>query len=286
MSGDQPTHVVLSFGPFEADLLTQELKKQGVLLRLPGQSFQILTMLLQRPGQLVSREELKQALWPSDTFVDFEKSTNAAINRLREALGDSADNPRYIETLPRRGYRLVVPVTGVIPLVEQLSAAAVLPKRDARRRPTRFALIALILVCTTLTFWYTVIRSPTAPKVLRFTQLTNDGQLKAGPMATDGMRIYFSEVVPVRITSSFKFPSGVEKQFPFRCLSSSLLFSIWQAQVPSFWLRMRKEMASLFGCNPFQEGRLAPLAPSVPTMPDSLRMQPASSMAPSMTFTP
>ena len=199
MSGNQPTHVVLSFGSFEADLQSQELKKQGVLLRLPGQSFQILTMLLQKPGQLVSREELKQALWPTDTFVDFEKGTNAAINRLREALGDSAENPRYIETLPRRGYRLIVPVTGGIPPVEQLSAAAALPKLNAGHRSLRFArsaLGALIVVCATIAFWYTVIRSPTAPKVLRFTRLTNDGQAKAGPLATDGGRVYFNEVLP------------------------------------------------------------------------------------------
>ncbi len=103
MSENRSTHTVLSFGPFKADLQTQELKNQGVLLRLPRQSFQILGILLQRPGQLVSREELQQALWPADTFVDFEKGLNAAVNRLREALGDSAENPRYVETLPRPG---------------------------------------------------------------------------------------------------------------------------------------------------------------------------------------
>jgi DNA-binding winged helix-turn-helix (wHTH) protein/Tol biopolymer transport system component len=98
---------VVSFGPFEADLQTQELKKGGARLRLPGQSFQILSMLLQQPGQLVSRDELRQALWPAETFVDFEKGINAAITRLREALGDSAENPCYVETLPRRGYRFI-----------------------------------------------------------------------------------------------------------------------------------------------------------------------------------
>jgi TolB-like protein/DNA-binding winged helix-turn-helix (wHTH) protein len=98
---------VISFGPFEAELQTQELRKQGVRLRLPGQSFQILKMLLERPDELVTREELHRVLWPSDTFVDFEHGLNAAINRLREALGDNAENPRYIETLPRRGYRFI-----------------------------------------------------------------------------------------------------------------------------------------------------------------------------------
>jgi len=101
MSVNQLTHTVLSFGPFEADLQTQELKRQGVRLRLPGQSFQILAMLVQRPGQLISREELHQALWPSDTFVDFEKGINAAINRLREALGDSESAIRGDVAAPR-----------------------------------------------------------------------------------------------------------------------------------------------------------------------------------------
>jgi Tol biopolymer transport system component/DNA-binding winged helix-turn-helix (wHTH) protein len=198
MSGDQPTHVVLSFGPFEADLQTQELKKQGVLLHLPGQSFQILTMLLQSPGQLVSREKLKQALWPTDTFVDFEKGTNAAINRLRETLGDSAENPRYIETLPRRGYRLIVAVTGA-PTVQQPPAEVSRKNAAGWRRQPYFGLLllgALIVALGAFALWKAVVRTSTAPKVLRFTKLTNDGQTKGGPLATDGSRVYFSEVVP------------------------------------------------------------------------------------------
>jgi Tol biopolymer transport system component/DNA-binding winged helix-turn-helix (wHTH) protein len=107
MSGNQHVPTIISFGPFEADLHTQELRKQGLRLRLPGQSFQILKMLLERPGELVTREELQQALWPSDTHVDFERGVNAAVNRLREVMGDSADAPRLIETLPRRGYRFI-----------------------------------------------------------------------------------------------------------------------------------------------------------------------------------
>ena len=103
----QSVSAVIRFGPFDADLQTQELRKHGVRLRLPRQSFQILKMLLERPGSLITREELRQVLWPSDTFVDFDHSLNAAVNRLREALGDSADEPRLVETLPRRGYRFI-----------------------------------------------------------------------------------------------------------------------------------------------------------------------------------
>jgi Tol biopolymer transport system component/DNA-binding winged helix-turn-helix (wHTH) protein len=107
MSGNQRVPTIIFFGPFEADLRTQELRKQGLRLRLPGQSFQILKMLLERPGELVTREELQQALWLSDTHVDFERGVNAAVNRLREVMGDSADSPHLIETLPRRGYRFI-----------------------------------------------------------------------------------------------------------------------------------------------------------------------------------
>ena len=101
---------LLLFGTFEVDLRTRELRKQGVKVRLQELPFQILVVLLQRPGQLVGREELRSQIWPSDTFVDFDNSLNTSINKLREALGDSADSPRFIETLPRRGYRFLVPV--------------------------------------------------------------------------------------------------------------------------------------------------------------------------------
>ncbi len=97
----------IRFGPYEVDLHTRELWKFGTRLRLVGQPFEILAMLLQRPRALVTREEMRTRLWPADTFVDFNHSLNAAVNKLREALSDSADEPRYIETLPRRGYRFV-----------------------------------------------------------------------------------------------------------------------------------------------------------------------------------
>ena len=106
---EQATRVV-RFGVFEVDFHTTELRKQGVRIRLPGQSFQVLQALLLRPGELVTREELKQKLWPSDSFGDFEHGLNAAVNRVREALGDSSDSPRFVETLPRRGYRFIAPV--------------------------------------------------------------------------------------------------------------------------------------------------------------------------------
>lgn len=101
---------LIRFGIYELDLQAEELRRSGIKVKLEGQPLQVLILLLEQPGQLVTREELKQKLWPADTFVDFEHSINAAVKRLREALGDSAGTPRFIETLPRRGYRFICPV--------------------------------------------------------------------------------------------------------------------------------------------------------------------------------
>jgi TolB-like protein/DNA-binding winged helix-turn-helix (wHTH) protein/Tfp pilus assembly protein PilF len=101
---------VVRFGAFELDLRTGELRKSGVRINLPDQPLQVLKTLLDRPGKLVTREELRQRLWSAETFVDFEHGLNAAVRRLRDTLGDSADVPRFIETLPRRGYRFIAPV--------------------------------------------------------------------------------------------------------------------------------------------------------------------------------
>ena len=103
---------VVRFGVFEVDLRAGELHRSGVKIKLQEQPFQVLALLLEHPGEVVTREEIQHKLWPADTFVDFEHSLNAAVKRLREALGDSADNPRFVETLPRRGYRFIYPVEG------------------------------------------------------------------------------------------------------------------------------------------------------------------------------
>jgi cholera toxin transcriptional activator len=110
MALPQNNRRIARFGLFELDLSAGELRKSGVKLRLQEQPFQVLALLLERAGEVVTREELQQKLWPSDTFVDFDHSLNTAINKVREALGDSASNPRYVETLARRGYRFIAPV--------------------------------------------------------------------------------------------------------------------------------------------------------------------------------
>jgi Tol biopolymer transport system component/DNA-binding winged helix-turn-helix (wHTH) protein len=118
MTSSEPHRV--RFGPFEADLDTHELWKNGVRVKLGGQPFEILALLLRKPGQMVTREELQKELWAADTFVDFNHGLNAAVNKLRETLADSAEEPKYVETLPRRGYRFVgkiqaAPVTIPLP---------------------------------------------------------------------------------------------------------------------------------------------------------------------------
>jgi DNA-binding winged helix-turn-helix (wHTH) protein len=100
----------IRFGLFEVDPRAGELRKNGLRVKLQQQPFQILVILLRHPGEIVTREELRKELWPADTFVDFDHGLNAAIKRLRDALGESAENPIYIETLSRRGYRFNAPV--------------------------------------------------------------------------------------------------------------------------------------------------------------------------------
>ncbi len=132
---DQQAQPVRSvrFGVFEVNFRSRELRKQGSKIKLQEQPFQILAMLLERPGDVLTREEICQKLWASDTFVDFDHSLGTAIKKLRQALGDNAETPRYIETLPRRGYRFIAPVEGAgadlrVPPSEGSQPAATLRK--------------------------------------------------------------------------------------------------------------------------------------------------------------
>ena len=121
---------IYRFGVFELDTLAHELRKQGARVRLQDQPYQILLLLLERAGQLVTRDELRQPLWPSSVYVDFDHGLNNAIARLREVLGDAASTPRFIETLPRLGYRFICPVE---------STAAAAPRKVIRTRLTNLS---------------------------------------------------------------------------------------------------------------------------------------------------
>lgn len=200
---------VTQFGVFEVDLQVGELRKSGLRIKLQDQPLQILTLLLENPGEIVSREQLRQRLWPADTFVDFDHSLNSAVKKLRQALGDDSDNPRFIETLPRRGYRFIAPVKQDALSSDQLPVEKPPPSVGTGLSPRhrwleltglgllgRAILGATVVAVAAVTVWLTIIRNPRTPKVLRFTQLTNDGQAKSGPMATDGSRVYFNETLP------------------------------------------------------------------------------------------
>jgi len=117
---------IVRFGVFEVDLTAGELRKSGSKVRLQEQPFQLLAYLLTRSGEVVTRDELREKLWPADTFVDFDHSLNTAINKVREALGDSASSPRFVETLARRGYRFLGPVdrVGVVRIDEDIASSA------------------------------------------------------------------------------------------------------------------------------------------------------------------
>lgn len=213
MSDTGAARGVLRFGVFEVDLRAQELRKYGRSVRLPDQSFQILLLLLESPGQLVTRETVRERLWPTDTFVDFDHGVNAAVNRLREALGDSAGKPRFVETLRKRGYRFIgtveqsgvttepVPNSSVAGFRDEVVgdqkpvAPAASPPRWRVRDPRLAGLAALAAVGAI--FLLVAMVSPPPPRVLRYTQITNNGTRKSG-LWSDGLRIYYPETTKGR----------------------------------------------------------------------------------------
>src|SRR6516164_8928053 len=136
---------VVRFATFEVDLRAGELRKGGIKLKLGGQPFQVLGILLERPGEVVTREELQKRLWP-DTFVDVDHNLNIAINKIREMLADSAESPRFVETLPRRGYRFIAPVSGT----GQPSAAEAKPTGRPGLRAGSLEALAVIAMVTVL----------------------------------------------------------------------------------------------------------------------------------------
>ena len=180
------TRATFAFGLFELDLRAAELRKNGAKIKLQEQSFRILAALLRKPGDVVTREELRRELWPSDTFVDFDHSLNAAVKRLRDALDDSAENPRFIETLPRHGYRFIT-VTG---------PDAIQPK-TAKSRLRRWGLplvaVAVLLVVALL---FTVDAGGLRSKVLSRTaqpQIRSLAVLPLADMSGDPQQEYFAD---------------------------------------------------------------------------------------------
>jgi len=202
----------LSFGPFEVDLHSGELRKNGVRLRLQSQPFQLLVMLLERPGQLVTREEICQKLWSADTFVDFDRSLGTAINKIREVLADSATEPRFVETLPRRGYRFIAPVAPVAEPSQDLSSATPSvstpnKKEKEHRNPFSRRLVwagtAVVLIFFALVVWY--MRRPNTVRSIAVLPLAN---LSADPNqqffadgVTDELTTNLAQIASLRVIS-------------------------------------------------------------------------------------
>jgi eukaryotic-like serine/threonine-protein kinase len=175
------------FGPFEVDFSTSELRRSGSRVRIQEQPLRLLEVLLEQPGDLVTRERLREALWPSDTFVDFERSLNAAVAKLRQALGDSAERPVYVETVARKGYRFIAPVT---PIAAQ-AAAAPMQAVWSRRRVALFIAIVGVCVCAVLFAWAKFRRQEKFRDggAMRFTITVPEGTEVAGPEYTPNMAI-------------------------------------------------------------------------------------------------
>ena len=216
------------FGVFEADLRAGELRKHGVRIHLQRQPFKILAALIERPGELVTREDLRQLIWGPETMVDFDHSLGTAINRLREALNDSADTPLFIETLAKRGFRFIAPVepigmpaapTPSVPdpvLVSAITPIASIPSVPVRRRRAliSFAAIAGIVIAVWLLFF----PASVPPAVVRFNQITSDYPIYPGQIdidrfpgvATDGVRVYFSDYQNGRVGLAYVLIGGGE----------------------------------------------------------------------------
>ena len=206
----------VQFGLFEADLATGELRKAGVRIRLQAQPFRVLSCLLERPGEVVTREEIQQRVWGNDTIVDFDHSLGTAINKIREALGDSAENPRFIETLARRGYRFIAPVKSAetsspavavtnLHAVRDESSPAIPPQAQPNppwsyRNSTIWGSGALLLSLATFFLGMKLSEHPAPP--LQITQVTFSGRVSPGDLqfeslpatTTDGSRIYFPQI--------------------------------------------------------------------------------------------
>ncbi len=172
----------IRFGPFELDRQTGELWKSGAKVRLQGKPFQVLVALLERPGQPVSREELQQRLWSGDTFVDFESGLNTAANRLRLTLGDSADSPRYVETLARSGYRFVAHVEEVVEPA---------PPEPARKRLASWMIPAAVAIVAVAAIWLVTRRPGAEPP--KFQQITfRRGAVTGARFTPDGQNIVYT----------------------------------------------------------------------------------------------
>src|SRR5258707_4020042 len=205
---------LVSFGSFEADLRAGELWRNGSKVRLQEQPFQVLTVLLEKSGEVVTREELRNRLWPADTFVDFDHGLNAAVKRLRDALGDSAENPRFVEPLARRGYRFVAPVAGRPNGTGLDTKAESVPARSARRHFIRIFAVLAVLLMGTGAGWLAARRlnPPVRVSEQRLTANPSDDPVLKAVISPDGKYLAFADR-----TGLFLRIIAREKPIPYPC---------------------------------------------------------------------
>jgi DNA-binding winged helix-turn-helix (wHTH) protein/Tol biopolymer transport system component len=203
---------LIRFSVFELDRDSGELFKQGRKVKLQGQPFELLVALLERPGQAVTREELRQTVWPSDTAGDFDHGLNRAVNKVREALGDSAETPRFIETLPRRGYRFIgsiqeenhAQLAPVEPLADQAPPSAGEAKHRPRRRAWLIAIAAGGVAVGTAIFvtWWMTHRPSVPPPDLKLRQLTTnsfENRVTEAVISPDGKYLAYGDLTGIRL---------------------------------------------------------------------------------------
>jgi len=231
---------IYRFGPFELSLDGAELRKNGVRLKLQDQPFRILCALLEHPGELITREQLRRQLWPEGTFVDFEHGLNTAVKKIRDVLSDDADTPRYIETIPRRGYRFLAPVSH--DGAQAVHAAEAPSSRPYWRWRTVLLLLALVMVmgAAFLVVWSRL--HPPRLRIATTTQLTFTGDLSPRfAIETDGRRVYYFKYGDARL-SSVPVGGGTESSHATRFVDPLILhispdgstLLVKQSRTPSF----------------------------------------------------
>jgi len=264
------------FGAFELDLREGELRRNGMKVKLQDQPFQVLAELVERPGQVVTREDLRNRLWPADTYVDFDHSLNAAIRRLRDALGDSAENPTFVETVARRGYRFLAPVSASPANGNDTSqlapATETSPTADASSSRARrwwivggLSALALILLGLALGFFL----APHAPAPVRITRLTAnpvDDPVHTAAISRDGRYLAYSDEtgfylrqIDTAETHPLALPDGMEiTEITWFSDSAHIIVALQKGHDISLW------ELSAFGGNPrmlIEDGRSPAVSP-------------------------
>lgn len=205
----------IRFGLYEVDLAVRELRRAGILVKLQDRPFEVLAILVEHPGEVVTRDEFRQRLWPADTFVDFDASLNTSVNKLRQALSDNAENPRFIATAGRRGYRFIAPASAVDDAAQPVPAPDAISQGRSRRWPWIVAALGAGIAAMATIVAVALLRPEPAPKVLDLVQITHDGLIDPwGKLTTDGARVFYLDHAGSRWTLMEAPAAGGEAQ-PF-----------------------------------------------------------------------